>query len=260
MLETIGLGKTFQVAGRSITGLSDVTLGLESGSFTAIVGRSGCGKSTLLRVLAGLVPPTAGTIRFDRDKKPTVGVVFQEPRLMPWLTVAGNVMFGIRGKVAPADVARRIDNALSLVGLQAFRDAYPDQLSGGMASRVGLARALAMEPEFLLLDEPFAALDTFTRGTLQQELSTIWRQKQSTVLFVTHDVEEAVLLAGRVVQMHEGRMIAETPVTLPFPRDPTSPEFVRIRRRIVADLHISGPHGSLEPQATPTRLQSARLA
>jgi ABC-type nitrate/sulfonate/bicarbonate transport system ATPase subunit len=256
MLEAIELAKTFDLKGRSVPGLLGVNLSLEAGSFTAIVGRSGCGKSTLLRVLAGLLPPTTGSIHYRDAVKPTVGFVFQEPRLMPWLTVSGNIMFGLRRTTAWAEAKRRTIQAIELVGLEEFRDAYPDQLSGGMASRVGLARALAMEPQLLLLDEPFAALDTFTRSTLQQELCAIWHEKRSTIVFVTHDVEEACLLAQRVIQMHEGRMIAQVPVALPFPRDPTSPDFVQLRRRIIAGLNEPDQHGTRTEHAAPRLIHS----
>ena len=251
MLELRGLGKRYTVRDREVVALADVDLALSPGSFTVVVGRSGCGKSTLLRLLAGLVAPTTGEISHTR-RRPTVGCVFQEPRLMPWLTVAGNVGFGLVGKVAKAEIAARVEAALALVGLADFRHAYPDQLSGGMASRVGLARALVLEPELLLLDEPFAALDAFTRRGLQGELTDIWLARRPTVVFVTHDVEEAVLLADQVVHMDGGRIIGRRPVPLPRPRDATDRELVALRRAILDDL--SGGAGR-RPQPAQDFLQ-----
>lgn len=236
MLETRGLGKTFAIPGRHVAAVEDVDIRLEPGSFTAIVGRSGCGKSTLLRLLASLIEPSAGSIHYADERKPTIGCVFQEPRLMPWLTVARNVAFGLSGKLPKAELDDRVASAVDLVGLSAFRDAHPDQLSGGMASRVGLARALAMEPDLLLLDEPFAALDAFTRRSLQQELSAIWRERRPTIVFITHDVEEAILLADTVLHMNAGRIVDSIEVPLLHPRDPTDPALIALRRRILEGL------------------------
>ncbi|MBX3536521.1 MAG: ATP-binding cassette domain-containing protein [Chelatococcus sp.] len=252
MLELRGLSKHYKVADRDVVALADVDLVLPPGSFTVVVGRSGCGKSTLLRLLAGLVAPTAGDIRHADGHRPTIGCVFQEPRLMPWLSVTGNAGFGLVGKVPKAEIASRVAAALALVGLTEFRDAYPDQLSGGMASRVGLARALVLEPELLLLDEPFAALDAFTRRGLQAELTDIWLARRPTVVFVTHDVEEALLLADQVVHMDKGRIIGRRPVPLPRPRDATDQALVTMRRAILDDLAgdpspVTARHPSLDP-------------
>ncbi|CAH1656055.1 aliphatic sulfonate ABC transporter ATP binding subunit [Hyphomicrobiales bacterium] len=236
MLEVRGLSKHYKVGDRDVVALADVELLLPPGSFTVVVGRSGCGKSTLLRLLAGLIAPTVGEIRHADGHRPTIGCVFQEPRLMPWLSVTGNAGFGLVGKVAKAEIATRVAAALALVGLTEFRDAYPDQLSGGMASRVGLARALVLEPELLLLDEPFAALDAFTRRGLQAELTDIWLARRPTVVFVTHDVEEALLLADQVVHMDKGRIIGRRPVPLSRPRDATDQGLVTLRRAILDDL------------------------
>lgn len=245
MLETRGLGKTFAIPGRHVAAVSKVDIRLEPGSFTAIVGRSGCGKSTLLRLLASLTEPSAGSIHYAGGQKPNIGCVFQEPRLMPWLTVARNVAFGLSGKLPKAELDARIASALDLVGLTAFRDAHPDQLSGGMASRVALARALAMKPELLLLDEPFAALDAFTRRGLQQELSAIWHARRPTIVFITHDVEEAVLLADTVLHMDAGRIVDSIHVPLRHPREPTDPALIALRRRILAGL--SQPVSAVSP-------------
>lgn len=234
MLEIAKLSRRYAVAGREIVALDGVDLALPRGSFTTVVGRSGCGKTTLLRLLAGLVEPSTGAIRFIHEERPRIGCVFQEPRLMSWLSVAKNVSFGLVGRIEPRAATARVDAALDLVGLSGFRDAWPDQLSGGMAQRVAIARALVLEPELLLLDEPFAALDAFTRRTLQQELVAIWRERRPTVVFVTHDVEEAVLLGETVVELDAGRLVGRHQVDLPYPRDPTDAA-VLVHRRAVLD-------------------------
>jgi ABC-type nitrate/sulfonate/bicarbonate transport system ATPase subunit len=165
-----------------------------------------------------------------------IGVVFQEARLMPWLDVRGNVAFGLRGRLPRAAIEERCADALALVGLQAFARAMPGQLSGGMAQRVAIARALVLEPELLLLDEPFAALDAFTRRAMQNELVSIWQRRRPTIVFVTHDVEEAVLLGERVLEMQAGRVVDSEILGMPHPRDPTAPEANLHRRRILARL------------------------
>jgi sulfonate transport system ATP-binding protein len=246
MLEVRGLGRSYDVAGREVVALRGVDLALPPGSFTAVVGRSGCGKTTLLRLLAGLVEPSAGTIRYAGARKPRVGCVFQEPRLMSWLTVARNVGFGLVGRLEPRVAARRVDVALDLVGLSSFRDAWPDQLSGGMAQRVAIARALVLEPELLLLDEPFAALDAFTRRSLQQELTDIWRARRPTVVFVTHDVEEAVLLGETVIELEAGGLVGRRSVGLPYPRDPTDPSVLAHRKAVLDSLLRPSSQRALE--------------
>ncbi|MDF2812507.1 MAG: hypothetical protein K0S56_3538 [Microvirga sp.] len=256
LLETRALGKTFAIGGRQIVALADVDLALARGSFTVIIGRSGCGKSTLLRVVAGLTEPTSGTIRYAHGKRPTIGSVFQEPRLMPWLNVEANIAFGLVGKLPQSEIDERVTEVLDLVGLKAFRDAQPDQLSGGMASRVGLARALAMKPDILLFDEPFAALDAFTRRNLQQELSAIWRARQPTILFVTHDVEEAVVLGDVILHMSEGRVVDRIPVPLAHPREPTDSDVVSIRSRVLHRLAAPTAfhHGNVVPLQPPVSI------
>jgi ABC-type nitrate/sulfonate/bicarbonate transport system ATPase subunit len=236
VLELAGIGRRYRVDGAEVTALADVSLDFPPGSFTTVVGRSGCGKTTLLRILAGLESPSEGVIRRGDDGPPRIGVVFQEARLMPWLDVRGNVGFGLRGRLPQAAIEDRCTEALALVGLGAFARAIPGQLSGGMAQRVAIARALVLEPQLLLLDEPFAALDAFTRRAMQNELVAIWQRRSPTIVFVTHDVEEAVLLGERVLEMQAGRVVGRETLSLPHPRDPTSAETNLHRRRILARL------------------------
>lgn len=234
MLEVAGLRKVYAVAGRPVAALDGVTLALPAGSFTAIVGRSGCGKTTMLRLLAGLETPSGGTIRGAADRGTPIGVVFQEARLMPWLSVHDNVALGVDGRLDPAEASRRVAAALDLVGLGAFAAARPDQLSGGMAQRVAVARALAVGADVVLMDEPFGALDAFTRRALQRELVEIWRARRPTILFVTHDVEEATLLAERILVMEAGRLIDDVAVARPHPRNPLDPPLLAVRERVLA--------------------------
>lgn len=183
--------------------LAGLSLAVERGEFAAIVGASGAGKSTLLRVIAGLMPPQGGTIRRHLSADPgqrAMAMVFQEARLMPWRTVHANVALGLEGlALSSEERERRTTDALSLVGLSAYGERWPHQLSGGQRQRVGIARALAVAPELLLMDEPFGALDAITRHALQDELVRIWTATGTTILFVTHDIEEAAYLADRVL-------------------------------------------------------------
>lgn len=240
MLECRSLGKTYQVNGARVDALVDIDIELPEGSFTVLVGPSGCGKTTLLRLFSGLVSPTSGEIchhpshcKNGKRSFSDVGYVFQEPRLMPWLTVSQNVGFGLKGKAPRDECTRRVGDVIELMGLAAFSQARPDQLSGGMASRVGLARALVGEPNLLLLDEPFAALDAMTRRRLQGELTAIWLERRPTVVFVTHDVEEAVLLADTVYRMQSGRIQERYDIDAPRLRDPTSKQITSLRRAIL---------------------------
>lgn len=244
MLELRDIGKQYQVGHRDVTALSGIDLSLGRGSFTTVVGRSGCGKTTLLRILAGLSEPSHGTMTTSgAGAKLKVGVVFQEPRLMPWLTVFDNIAFGLKGRHDGADIEARCGAILDLVGLRPFRDALPAQLSGGMAQRVALGRALVLEPDLLLLDEPFAALDAFTRRSMQNELIAIWQKRGATVVFVTHDVEEAVVLGQTVVELAHGRMAGQDRVDLPYPRDPTD-ALVGTHRRAILDRLLSQASGT----------------
>ena len=214
---------------------------------------SGSGKSTLLRLLAGLEAPSSGRALFHDAEidgpRPEIGVIFQEPRLLPWLSVADNVGFGL----APLDAAerlRRINRALDRVGLAAYAKALPRELSGGMAQRVSIARALVGQPEVLLLDEPFSALDAFTRTDLQDHLLDLWREDRPTMLLVTHDLDEALVLADRVVLLAgpPGRIFAERPVSLARPRERTSAAFQEEKRQLLSTLHAARSGRIYEPE------------
>lgn len=234
MLELSNASRHYEVAGRTVSALNGVKEHFPAGSITTVVGRSGCGKTTLLRLLAGLTEPSAGEVR--RDPAARVGVVFQEARLMPWLDVADNVAFPLIGRLDRSEIIARVDEALALVGLAETRRALPVQLSGGMAQRVAIARALAQQTDVLLLDEPFSALDAFTRRNLQRTLVDIWQARRPTVVLVTHDVEEAVLLGESVIEMENGRVVGRVAIDLPFPREATDPAVVDHRRSILARL------------------------
>lgn len=234
MLELSNASRHYEVAGRTVSALNGVKEHFPTGSITTVVGRSGCGKTTLLRLLAGLTEPSVGEVR--RDPAARVGVVFQEARLMPWLDVADNVAFPLIGRLDRSEIAVRVDETLTLVGLAETRCALPVQLSGGMAQRVAIARALAQQTDVLLLDEPFSALDAFTRRNLQRTLVDIWQARRPTVVLVTHDVEEAVLLGESVIEMENGRVVGRVAIDLPFPREATDPAIVDHRRSILARL------------------------
>jgi len=240
------LAKSFTLDGGPLPVLSDVNLQIRSGESLAIVGASGSGKTTLLRILAGLDEADAGEVLIDGEAVRGVGaeraVIFQEPRLLPWLTVIDNVAFALETRGVPREDAKaRARGYVQLVGLQQFENAYPRQLSGGMAQRVGIARALVVQPEILLLDEPLGALDAMTKISMQQELSRIWRDEDVTTILVTHDLEEAIYLADRILILPRekggGPRLIE--IDLPRPRDRTAPEFVRQREEL---LNLFGLH------------------
>ncbi|MUW14356.1 ATP-binding cassette domain-containing protein [Halorubrum sp. CBA1125] len=241
-----GVGKTYDDGGDAVRALDDVTFGVESGEFVCLVGPSGCGKTTLFRIIAGLTDATDGEVRLGGTPVtgPTtdMGVVFQEYHLFPWLTVEENVAFGLdRSDVPASERAARVDEMLDLVGLDGFRDSYPKSLSGGMKQRVAIARSLAVDPELLLMDEPFGAVDAQTREMLQRELLDVWESTGKTVLFVTHDVAEAVTLADRIVVMaaEPGRVAEIVEVDVDRPRERGDPAFgdhvSRVRELIGAD-------------------------
>ena len=219
--------------------LADVSLDIADNSFVTLVGPSGCGKTTLLRLLNGLIAPDGGEVLVDGRKPvpgPEIGFVFQSFRLVPWLTVEANIAFGLDINRFPQQVRReRIDHYVALVGLTRFAGAYPNELSGGMKQRVALARALATEPSILLMDEPFASIDAQTRGLMQFELMRLWAARKGLIVFVTHSVDEAVILADKVMLMgpRPGRILEVFDVALPRPRWEydvrVRPEFVELR-------------------------------
>ena len=237
-VEVTNLFKSYPLGNRNLEVLHDLTFCLDGNSFTTIVGKSGCGKTTLLRIMAGLEPESRGNVRFacDDNASPKVGIVFQEPRLMPWLTVEQNIAFSTKnGHVSnKKNTGKTLDMYLDLLGLREFAQAYPSQISGGMAQRVALGRTLFSEPDIILMDEPFGDLDAFTRKNLQKELTNIFLNQKKTILFVTHDVDEAIFLGQRVLILDQGRLISDIPVALTYPRDPLSQPFYLFREQLLS--------------------------
>lgn len=241
MLSLDRVGKTYPNGVRAVDGVS---LAVAPGEIVAIVGGSGCGKSTLLRLVSGLDNPTEGAVVLDNERitapHEKIGIVFQEPRLLPWLSVAGNVGFGLADR--PREERRaRVADALARVDLAEKANVWPRELSGGQAQRVAIARALVPRPEVMLLDEPFSALDAFTRADLQDHVLMLWADLKPTLVVVTHDVDEAVVLADRIVVMQPrpGRVFAEIEADLPRPRDRNSAAFDFVKRRVLAALDRS---------------------
>jgi sulfonate transport system ATP-binding protein len=249
MLQIRHVSKRFD----DVAALADIDLAVDRGEIVGIVGTSGCGKSTLLRIVGGLETPSSGSVVLDNvavaGPRPEVGLVFQEPRLMPWLSVRENVEFALAKR--PRDQRHALaDAALARVGLRAVADALPQQLSGGMAQRAAIARALVARPAVLLLDEPFSALDAFTRFSLQDHLLDIWRADQPTMLFVTHDIEESLVLSDRIVVMRAkpGRVHAQYRIELPRPRRRTEAQLQGWKERILEDLDLAQKGADAEPE------------
>lgn len=231
-IEIKNLKKTFQLAGREFTALQTANARFDLGSFAVIIGRSGCGKTTLLRLLAGMETATAGSILLPAGIR-RIGVVFQEPRLMPWLTVQENMVFAIKETKSPGQARELADYYMGALGLEQFRAAYPAQLSGGLAQRVSLGRTLCYEPDLILMDEPFGALDYFTRRQLQREMVDLFLAQKKTIILVTHDVNEAVLLGEKILIMDRGQITAEIPVRLPYHRQAATLEFLAIQQKVM---------------------------
>lgn len=248
-LEVRSLTKSFLLQGQPRLVLQDINLQLYPNEFVCLVGASGCGKSTLLNIVAGLVPPTAGEVLLDGNlvKGPGSdrGMVFQSYTLFPWLTVADNIAFGpsLQGASA-AEQKRRVHYYLEIVGLSAYAKAFPKELSGGMKQRVAIARALANEPDVLLMDEPFGALDCQTKEQMQQFLLELWEKTPTTILMITHDVEEAIFLSQRIYVMssHPGQIQSEIAIKLPQHRDlemKLAPDFIALKRQVINALKQS---------------------
>ncbi|WP_454915561.1 ABC transporter ATP-binding protein [Xanthobacter sediminis] len=240
-----GLSKSFRIAERNVPVMRDLSVSIRPGESLVVVGASGSGKTTLLRILAGLERADAGDVRVSGRRVSGVGaeraMIFQEPRLLPWESVLRNVAFGLEMRGASRSAAEgEARRYISLVGLSEFADAYPRQLSGGMAQRVGIARALAVQPEILLLDEPFGALDAMTKITMQNELTRIWHEENVTMVMVTHDLEEAVYLADRVLVLPKDKSRAPQliDIDLPRPRDRSEDHFIRHREALLSEFGL----------------------
>ena len=238
-----GVTKRFAVGDDEVEALAPVDLTIPQGEFVCLIGASGCGKSTLLRIIAGFEEPSTGEASIDgkaiTGPGSDRGMVFQDYALFPWMTVRQNISFGPRQRRLPREeIDKTTDEFVRMVGLSRFADRYPSQLSGGMKQRVAIARVLANNANILLMDEPFGALDALTREQLQNELLQIWKRTGVTTIFVTHSVEEAVLLADRVLVMSAGpgRIDSDFRIELPRPRDVSSPEFNALRRDIARRL------------------------
>ena len=252
-----GVKKTFRTSRGEVTALEDVSLSVAEGEFVCLVGPSGCGKSTILNLVAGLDTPESGQVLVDGKAVTGPGrdrmVMFQEAALFPWLDVRGNVLFGLSLKPGLKRWARRdvADYYLQMVGLTDFANAYVHELSGGMRQRVALARALAPNPRVLLMDEPFGALDAMTREQLYSDIQRIWSKAKKTILFVTHDVREAVCLGDRVVLLtpHPGRVHTEFAVDLPRPRDPFAVGLASMAAKITEELRKSQQQAVEEARA-----------
>lgn len=229
----------------TLTALEDINLKVRPGEFLSIVGASGCGKSTLLRIIAGLEYPTTGSVLCDEaeitgtDAKR--GLVFQDHALFPWLTVWDNVLFGLRSTGRQKEKKELAEHLLELVGLQNFKKSYPHQLSGGMSQRIALVRALANEPDVLLLDEPLGALDAFTRMNIQDVLIELWKARGNTMILITHDVDEAIYLSERVIVMspRPGRIVDELSIEMGYPRNRSHSLFVYYRNQILEKLNFA---------------------
>jgi sulfonate transport system ATP-binding protein len=235
------VSKTFYSKTKEVKALDDVSLNIRYGEFISLIGPSGCGKTTLLRLISGLEQDYEGNIFLDnkRIERPGLdrGMIFQEPRLLPWLNVRANVALGLNGNASY--IRDQVNYYLKMVGLEDFGKAYPSQLSGGMQQRVAIARVLITRPKVLLLDEPFGALDALTRVYMQEEIEKIWLLAKTTMILVTHDIEEAIFLGNRVVVMTSRPAEIKTVINIDIPRtrDRGSPEFVAIRKTVLNTFH-----------------------
>jgi sulfonate transport system ATP-binding protein len=248
-LRLVGVSKSFikpDTEDEKVSALDNVSLDVAAGELVSLIGPSGCGKSTLLRLVAGLDQPSAGQLWVgeERIRLPSAerGLVFQDPNLFPWLTVRRNIQAGLVARGVHHARREEVDDFMRLVGLQAFANAFPHHLSGGMAQRVGLARALINRPKLLGLDEPLGALDAFTRMRMQDEVLRLWQARGTTMVLVTHDIDEAIYMSDRIVIMtpRPGRIERILPVELPRPRHRNGEDFLHLRGRILELLHFTG--------------------
>ncbi len=243
-LSTEHVEMVFERDGRRTAVLEDINLDIADGEFVCLVGPSGCGKSTLLNAMGGFTPPTSGTIRIDgevvRGPDPRRILVFQERGVFPWLTVQGNIAFGLAG-LSSTERQQRVAHYIQLVRLEGFEDTYPSDLSGGMKQRLQVARALAVNPDILFLDEPFGALDSITRHIMRGELFRIWQTEKRTIVFVTHDIDEAVQLADRVVVLSSrpAKVQRILTVDVAHPRNISSPRYLAIRDEILKEIGLA---------------------
>ena len=231
-IELINVQKAYEVDGRLLPVLKGIDLKLSEHTITVILGRSGCGKTTLLRLVGGLEEPDEGQVHFCTEHK--TAFVFQESRLMPWLTVWDNVRFGLKKQNCDSAFVQDI---IKIVGLEGFEKAYPNQLSGGMQQRVAIARAFVYEPSFIMMDEPFAALDYFTRSQMQKELKLLQKERGASILFVTHSIDEALLLGDKIVMIEHGQIKSEITIEADAKeRNLLAPEFIERKKKIQNDL------------------------
>lgn len=246
LIEIESVGRTYvDTNSNAVEALQNISLSVRRGEFLSIIGPSGCGKTTLLRLLAGLDIPQAGRVTLEGEKitapDPKRGYVFQQGSLFPWLTVEKNIASGLKARGVYKENKKAVGRYIDLIGLQGFEKSYPHQISGGMAQRVAIARALINRPVALLLDEPMGALDAFTRADLQDKLLEIWEKNGTTMVLVTHDVDEAVYLSDRIVVMtpRPGKISEIIDVGLPRPRDRAADDFTALRRAILEKLHLA---------------------
>ena len=237
------LKKDFIIKNNKVEVLKDINLDIAKGEFISFIGESGCGKSTILKLITNLEAPTDGEITIDGEpvKAPSdkVSMIFQEARLFPWLTVEQNIDFTISRDIPREERKKIVKKHIELVGLKGFENAVPNQLSGGMQQRVSIARGLATNPEILLLDEPFGALDAFTRINMQKETLSIWEKERTTMILVTHDIDEAIFLSDKIVVLSAKPGVVKEiiPVKLPRPRERSSLEFMELRRKVMLTLY-----------------------
>jgi NitT/TauT family transport system ATP-binding protein len=250
LVELKNIRQIFPLKNKELVVLDDINFAVNNEEFVALVGPSGCGKSTLLRIIAGLVAPSSGKVFFKekpvKEINTNVSIIFQTFGLLPWLDVTENITLGLEARGFPLkERLRKAFKYIDLVGLEGFEEAYPRELSGGMKQRVGIARALVMEPELLLMDEPFSALDAFTAQNLREEILRLWGSGElslKSILMVTHNIEEAIYLADRVIILstHPGKIISDVPVALPRPRDRDSVEFIKLYDKLYSTVVTKG--------------------